>query len=86
MEGQDIFGSQAATTASALPTSLWDLGGWTSFLNILFTQVFLLNFDIFKGEYQIVRILLLTPIIVTIMYGILITVGTFLAGLFRPSV
>lgn len=86
MEGEDLFGSEAASLASvaSLPDDLWSLTAWTTFLSGLL-DIFTLNFNIFKGEWQIVRILLLAPIIITIMYGIIITVGSFLTSLFRPG-
>ena len=86
MSGSSMFGTESANLANlvALPNQIWSYGAWKTWLDN-FLQVVTLNFDMFKGNFQIVRILLLTPIIIVMMYGILITMTSFFGSLFRPG-
>ena len=87
ISGQSMFGQEDAGLMNklALPDQIWSYTAWKEWLNT-FLDVVTLNFEIFKDEFQIVRIILLTPIIIVMMYGILITMTSFLGGLFRPGV
>ena len=86
MSGQSFFGPGSTNLANlvALPDNIWSYRDWLDWLNA-FIDMVTLNFPIFKDEYQIVRWLLLTPIIIVMMYGILITMTSFFGSLFRPG-
>ena len=86
MSGSSMFGSESTDLANlvALPDNIWSYADWLKWLNAFLGMV-TLNFDIFKGDFQIIRWLLLAPIIIVMMYGILITMTSFFGSLFRPG-
>lgn len=69
----------AAANSAALPTSIWDVSGWTGYLGAIFNML-TLNFTFFQGDMQFVRWLLLTPIILALFWGVLTTVILPLVG------
>jgi len=64
---------------AALPTSIWDVSGWTGYLGAIFNVV-TLNFSFFQGDLQFVRWLLLAPIIIALFWGLLTSVVLPLVG------
>jgi len=85
LSGEPMFGESLRGTASnaTIPSSIWNPASWFTWLNNL-VDIFLLNFSIFEGDYQVIRYILLGPIIITMGYGLLVSVVSFFSGLFRP--
>lgn len=68
----------SALNAAAAPTGIWNPVTWIDYMNSMF-NILVLNFNIFRGDWQFLRWVILGPIILALMYG-------FVVGIIIPII